>query len=79
MKYPGQLTYNGYFKFRDSIPDDYQVNYAEVCDDWIHFMNISNWHPTKNISEKREYVFKTLDKILENHFDINEVDLKKME
>ena len=63
IPYPGELaTYNA-VKFRQSEVSNVKTDYYEKVDDWVHFVNISNWYETPNAKEKNDFIVKMLTEL----------------
>lgn len=62
--YPGQLATYSAVKFRDSKVSNVQTDYYEKIDNWVHFVNISNWYSTPNAKEKNDFIVNLLSEIL---------------
>ena len=44
---------------------DYMIkHFYEMFDDWIHFVNISNWYETPDIEEKKAFVTNKLEELM---------------
>lgn len=56
LPYPGQLATYSSVKFRDSEVSNIHTDYYEQIDDWVHFVNISNWYKTPEMNEKNIFV-----------------------
>jgi len=66
MIYPGELAIYKSMKFRDSELSNVHTDYIEYFDDWIHFVNVSNWYKTPKFEEKNNYIINKLSSILDN-------------
>ena len=63
ITYPGELaTYNA-VKFRQSEVSNVKTDYYEKVDNWVHFVNISNWYETPNAKEKNDFIVKMLTEL----------------
>jgi hypothetical protein len=64
MKYPGELATYSAVKFRESEVSNIKTDYYEKVDNWVHFVNISNWYSTPNAKEKNDFIVKLLSELL---------------
>lgn len=64
IPYPGKMADFKQFKFRETINGNVQTDYYEMFDDWIHFVNISNWYETPDIEMKKAFVINKLEDIV---------------
>jgi|JI10StandDraft_1071094.scaffolds.fasta_scaffold214601_2 hypothetical protein len=65
MPYPGELATYSAVKFRESEVSNIKTDYYEKVDNWVHFVNISNWYTTPNAKEKNDFIIKLLSELLE--------------
>jgi hypothetical protein len=63
IPYPGELATYSAVKFRESEVSNIKTDYYEKVDDWVHFVNISNWYETPNAKEKNDFIVKLLTEI----------------
>jgi hypothetical protein len=56
LPYPGELVKLSRVKFRDSEDSKIQTDYYELLDDWVHFVNISDWYKTPNLDQKINFI-----------------------
>ena len=64
IPYPEQLAMYSAVKFRESEISNVKTDYFEKIDDWVHFVNISNWYATPNVDEKNDFVISFLTDLL---------------
>lgn len=65
MPYPGELATYSAVKFRESEVSNIKTDYYEKVDNWVHFVNISNWYSTPNAKEKNDFIVKLLSELLD--------------
>jgi hypothetical protein len=64
MIYPGEMADFKQYKFRETDNGNIQTDFYEMFDDWIHFVNISNWYVTPSIDEKKSFVISKLEALI---------------
>lgn len=63
IPFEGELAKYKNVKFRESIDGNFQTDYYECLDDWVHFINLSNSYKTSNFEGKMDYLKSFLDNL----------------